>query len=58
MPRIELELAKQQLAIQKTSLDALAALLTVMAPADGVFVAAVGVGGFVKRGDALGALNL
>lgn len=53
-----LDLAKQQLAIQKTALDALSALLTVVAPADGVFVASVGMGGFVKRGDALGVLSL
>jgi biotin carboxyl carrier protein len=50
--------AKQQLAIQRKALDALAALLNVSAPTNGIFVASIGTGGSVQRGDEMGILYL
>ncbi len=50
--------ARQQIEAEQKSLDALAKMLTLMAPSDGLFVATVGVGGFVKRGDPIGVLYL
>lgn len=53
-----LALASQQLAAQNAALAALVALLTVKAPVNGLFVASVGLGGFVKKGDPIGVLYL
>jgi multidrug resistance efflux pump len=44
-----LAVSKQQLATEKTALDALSSRMTIVAPKDGVFNASVGEGGFVKK---------
>jgi chromosome segregation ATPase len=51
-----LAIAKQQIATQETALDALAALLTIVAPTSGLFIASVATGSFVKRGSEIGVL--